>query len=189
MYPGDWTYLNDVEALPDGRLMVSLRNHDQVVFLDPDSGLQENWTLGADDDHTILHEQHNPDYVSAPGGGPESGDGPAVLVADSETNRIVEYEWTAEGDWTQTWEWSDRVMRWPRDADRLPNGHTMVVDSNSGRVFELDGKNEIVWQVQMKGAYDVKCFDVPADRTGLESATTLGSTRLPGKRGSGRRES
>jgi len=63
VYPGDWTHLNDVEALPDGRLMVSLRNHDQVVFLDRDDGLQEEWTLGADDGHDVLHEQHNPDYI------------------------------------------------------------------------------------------------------------------------------
>jgi hypothetical protein len=172
VYPGDWTHLNDVEALPDGRLMVSLRNHDQVVFLDRDDGLQEEWTLGADDGHDVLHEQHNPDYI------PESGGGPAVLVADSENNRIVEYERTDEGGWEQTWEWSDLDLRWPRDADRLPNGHTMVVDSNGGRVFELDTEGNIVWQVEMKGAYDVERFDVPADRDGIETARELG---LPGR--------
>ena len=169
IYPGDWTHLNDVEALPDGRLMVSLRNHDQVVFLHPETGLQENWTLGADDDHSILHEQHNPEYI------PASGGGPAVLVADSENNRIVEYERTGDS-WEQTWAWSDLDMRWPRDTDRLPNGHTMVVDSNGGRVFELDTNNEIVWQVEMKGAYDVEHFDAPADREGVETASELGLT-------------
>ncbi|MFW5903584.1 MAG: aryl-sulfate sulfotransferase, partial [Halolamina sp.] len=75
IYPGDWTHLNDVEVLPDGRVMVSLRNQDQVVFIDPDDGLQRNWTLGADGDHSVLYEQHNPEYI------PPAGGGPAVLVA------------------------------------------------------------------------------------------------------------
>jgi hypothetical protein len=183
IYPGDWTHLNDVQALPDGRLMVSLRNQDQVVFLHPETGLQENWTLGADGDHSTLYEQHNPDFI------PASGGGPAVLVADSENNRIVEYERVdggeasnasrtssdpSDGRWVQTWEWSDLDMRWPRDADRLPDGGTMVVDSNGARVFELDRHGEVVWQVEIKGAYDVERFDVPADRQGLETARELG---------------
>ncbi|MFC7195762.1 aryl-sulfate sulfotransferase [Halosimplex aquaticum] len=37
-YPGDWTHVNDVEYLPDGRVMVSLRNQDQVVFIEPGEG-------------------------------------------------------------------------------------------------------------------------------------------------------
>jgi len=169
VYPGDWTHLNDVELLPDGRVMVSLRNQDQVVFLDPETGIQKNWTLGSDGDHDTLYEQHNPDYIPAEGGGP------AVLVADSENNRIVEYE-REDGEWVRTWEWSDAELRWPRDADRLPNGHTMVVDSNGGRVLELDRENEIVWSVEIKGAYDVERFGVPADRDGVETATRLGLT-------------
>ena len=56
-FPDDWTHLNDVEYLPDGRIMVSLRNQDQVVFLDKQTGLQENWTLGSENDHSILYEQ------------------------------------------------------------------------------------------------------------------------------------
>lgn len=33
-YPKDWTPVNDVGVLKDGRIMVSLRNQDRVVFLD-----------------------------------------------------------------------------------------------------------------------------------------------------------
>ncbi|MFW5919659.1 MAG: arylsulfotransferase (asst), partial [Halanaeroarchaeum sp.] len=65
-------------------------------------------------------------------------------------------------------------LRWPRDADRLPNGHTMVVDSNGGRVLELDRNNDVVWSVAIKGAYDVERFDAPADREGVETAARLG---------------
>ncbi|MEA5386241.1 hypothetical protein VB779_03395 [Haloarculaceae archaeon H-GB11] len=65
-YPEDWTHINDVEHVEiDGReaAMVSVRNHDQVAFIDYERGLMENWTLGADDAHDTLYEQHNPDYI------------------------------------------------------------------------------------------------------------------------------
>ena len=81
-YPTDWTHINDVEVLPDGRIMVSVRNLDQVVFIDPESGLDAAWTLGADDEHDVLYEQHNPDFI------PASAGGPAVLVSDSENGRV-----------------------------------------------------------------------------------------------------
>jgi hypothetical protein len=157
-YPDDWTHLNDVELLDDGRVMVSLRNHDQVVFLDPETGLQPEWTLGSDDDHSVLYEQHNPDYLPAENGGP------AVLVADSERNRIVEYE-RADGEWTRGWTWRDDRLRWPRDADRLPNGHTLVTDSNGNRVLELDADGEVVWSVTVAFPYEAERLG-----TGDESA-------------------
>ncbi|QLG61454.1 arylsulfotransferase family protein [Halorarum salinum] len=167
IYPGDWTHLNDVEYLGDGRMMVSLRNQDQVVFLDVEEGLREDWTLGSDDDHDTLYEQHNPQYI------PESGGGPAVLVADSENNRILEYR-REDGEWERSWEWSDVHMQWPRDADRLPNGHTLVVDSNGARVIELDRSGEIVWQVDLKGAYDVEHVPTGDGHGTPETADRLG---------------
>lgn len=159
VYPGDWTHLNDVELLEDGRVMVSLRNQDMVVFIDRQQGLQENWTLGADDKHSVLYEQHNPDYIP-----PERG-GPSVLVADSENNRIVEYHRTESGEWVQTWEWTDPQLMWPRDADRLPNGNTLITDTNGGRVLEVNPQGEIVWSVKIRGAYDAERLG-----TGDESA-------------------
>ncbi|MFW5940049.1 MAG: aryl-sulfate sulfotransferase [Halolamina sp.] len=167
IYPGDWTHLNHVEVLPDGRIMVSLRNQDQVVFLDRETGLQEDWTLGGDGDHDTLYEQHNPQYIS------EENGGPAVLVADSENGRIVEYQ-REDGEWEQSWEWSDSRMQWPRDADRLSNGNTMIVDSNGARVMELDREGEIDWQVGIKGAYDVEHIPTDGDAGAPESAERLG---------------
>jgi hypothetical protein len=166
-YPFDWTHLNDVEVLDDGRIMVSLRNQDQVVFLDRQSGLQENWTLGEDDNHTILYEQHNPDYIPAERGGP------AVLVADSEKGRVVEYQ-RRSGEWKQTWMWTDTSMQWPRDADRLPNGHTLIVDSNGNRVFEIDEQGDIVWEMRINTPYDAERLGTGDESAGGASAERLG---------------
>ena len=168
-YPGDWTHINDVEQLDDGRIMVSVRNQDQVVFLDPDSGevVEERWTLGEDDDYDILFEAHNPDFINASNGGP------AVLVADSENNRVVEYQ-REGGEWNQTWVWQDGAMEWPRDADRLPNGHTLITDSNSDRILEVNEQGEIVWQTSLPGPYEAERLSTGDESAGGQSAKRLG---------------
>ncbi|MFC7138547.1 aryl-sulfate sulfotransferase [Halosimplex aquaticum] len=166
-YPNDWTHVNDIEVLPDGRFMVSLRNQDQVVFLKQGTGLLENQTLGAEDDHDVLYEQHNPDFIPAERGGP------AVLVADSENDRVVEYQ-REGGNWTRTWKWSDGTVDWPRDADRLPNGNTLIVDSNGGRVLEVNESGDVVWQIDSKSVYDAERLGTGDESTGGESAKSLG---------------
>ncbi|MFB6187541.1 MAG: arylsulfotransferase (asst), partial [Halobacteriaceae archaeon] len=82
------------------------------------SSINTNKTLGTNNNHSIIYEQHNPDYI------PEKDGGPAVVVADSENNRVAEYQYL-DGEWNRSWVWRDSQLRWPRDADRLPNGHTL----------------------------------------------------------------
>ena len=164
--PGDWTHVNDVERLPDGRVMVSVRNMDQVAFIEPGEGLQEGWTLGSEDEFDTLYEQHNPDYI------PESNGGPAVVVADSENNRIVEYQ-RRDGEWTRTWVWRDTSLQWPRDADRLPNGNTLVTDSNGNRVLEVAPNGTVVWSVRIGLPYEAERLG-----TGDESAGGPSMARL-----------
>jgi hypothetical protein len=165
-YPGDWAHINDVELLDDGRVMVSMRNQDQVVFLDRQTGLLANWTLGSEDDHDVLYEQHNPDYIPAERGGP------AVVVADSENGRIVEYQRDGDG-WERTWQWSDARLQWPRDADRLPGGTTLVTDTHGKRVVEVDRDGRPVWSVPVPHPYDAERL-----ATGPESATGESASRL-----------
>lgn len=166
-YPADWTHLNDVDRLPDGRVMASLKNQKQVVFIDPETGLVANWTLGREDDPAILNGVHNPDYI------PRDRGGPAVVAADSLNNRVVEYHRTGTG-WTQTWTWTDAEMAWPRDADRLPNGHTLIADSNGNRVIEVDRAGTVVWRINVNTPYEVERFETGAGSTGGESARRLG---------------
>jgi hypothetical protein len=162
-YPGDWTHLNDVEVLEDGRLMVSLRNHDQVVFLDRETGLVEDRTLGSDGNHDVIYEQHNPDHIPAERGGP------SVLVADSENDRVVEYHRT-DGSWERTWTWRDGRLAWPRDADRLPDGRTLVTDSNGNRVIEVARNGTVVWELEVAFPYE-------AERLGTGDESTGGPAR------------
>ncbi|MFB6281169.1 MAG: aryl-sulfate sulfotransferase [Haloferacaceae archaeon] len=174
-YPRDWTHLNDVERLPDGRVMVSLRNQDQVVFVEPGEGIQPNWTLGTDDAHGTLYEAHNPDYIPADRGGP------AVVVADSENNRLVEYRRT-NGSWERTWVWRDATLQWPRDADRLPSGRTLVADTHGGRLLSVTPAGRVAWSLPVPdGSYDVELLGTGDESAGGADATTLGlRSRRPG---------
>jgi hypothetical protein len=50
------------------------------------------------------------------------------------------------GEWNRTWRVSGG-FQWPRDADRLPNGNTLVTDSRNHRVLEVTPKGTVVWEV------------------------------------------
>lgn len=165
--PTDWTHLNDVELLPDGRIMVSLRNHDKVVFINRTTGVQHSWTLGEDGNHERLFEQHNPDYI------PSQDGGPAVIVADSENDRVVEYQ-RENGEWIKTWSWSDSELSWPRDADRLPNGNTLITDSVGGRIVEVNEAGNVVWSVHVGMPYEAERLGTGDESTGGPSANAAG---------------
>ncbi|MFB6165130.1 MAG: aryl-sulfate sulfotransferase [Haloarculaceae archaeon] len=172
-YPADWTHINDVEYLPDGRVMADIRNQDQVVFIRPGEGVQKNWTLGADGNHSRLFEQHNPDYI------PASQGGPAVLVADSENNRVVEYQ-RANGSWHRSWQWADERMQWPRDADRQPNGQTLIVDSHGSRLLSVAPNGSVTWSHPFPtGGYDAELLDTPPESAGPSAARLHAQSHTP----------
>jgi hypothetical protein len=146
----DWSHVNDVDKVGDGKFMLSPRNFDEVIVIDRETG-NITTRLGEDDAHDILNEQHNPAYL-------ETEDGnPAFLVADSENDRIVEYTCTervdGECEWALTWEvGTDGQLDWPRDANRLPNGNTLVTDSLNNRVIEVTPTGRIVWETTARWA-------------------------------------
>ena len=137
-YGEDWTHNNDVEQIEPGVFMVSVRNFDQVVAIDRETK-EVRWKLGEDDNHDVLYEQHNPDYVEGENGTP------TVLVADSLNDRVVEYA-REDGEWTRTWVLEGGGLDEPRDADRLPNGNTLVTDRRGDRLLEVTPTGEVVWE-------------------------------------------
>ncbi len=169
----DWSHVNDVDPIGDGRLLLSPRNFDQAIVVERSTS-DIVMQLGEDGNHSILNEQHNPDYL-------ESDDGtPTMLVADSENDRVVEYALTDECERPEgvekagnrldcEWElvWSvggEGRFNWPRDADRLPNGNTLITDSLNHRVVEVTPQGEIVWEYYVGwGPYD-------AERGAMESS-------------------
>ena len=159
----DWLHMNDVDRIGDGRFLVSVRNANQLLVLErrgddgevvevvnaDRGGSDDSCTEGprlydADGDGDVrcgdpdaFREQHNPQWL-APG---------AVLVADSGNDRVVELH-RRNGVWQPVWALTGangRSFSWPRDADRLPNGNTLVTDSRGRRLVEVTESGETVW--------------------------------------------
>jgi hypothetical protein len=167
----DWLHINDVDVLEEGVYMVSVRNANQILIVERGEGVVE--TINTDDDASdddscqkngqladqdgdgdvrcgdpeVLDHQHNPQWL----GGEPGGDGEAaVLVADSDNDRVVELH-RQGGEWEAAWtlERAGGIdLRWPRDADRLANGNTLVTDTLNKRVFEIDRNGTVVWSVE-----------------------------------------
>jgi hypothetical protein len=154
----DWLHINDVDVIGDGRFLVSVRNANQLLVVERGKGVTDVVNEGAgtasrsctrdgelvdgDDVHCgdpdVMLHQHNPQRLA-------NG---AILVADSENNRIVELH-EQKGSWTVAramYEAGGEAFRWPRDADRLPNGHTLVTDSRNNRVLEVAPNGTVIWQ-------------------------------------------
>ncbi|PSP99144.1 PGF-CTERM sorting domain-containing protein [Halobacteriales archaeon QS_4_70_19] len=152
-YSDDWTHVNDIDPVRGGdAFLASPRNLDQVILVNRSTGEIES-RLGRDDRRRVLYEQHNPQYLESDAGRQ------TMLVADSENDRIVEYELReganatagtagSNGAWRRTWTLgSAESFDWPRDADRLADGNTLVGDSRHNRVLEVTPEGEVVWEV------------------------------------------
>ncbi|WP_277553691.1 aryl-sulfate sulfotransferase [Halobaculum limi] len=174
----DWTHVNDVDRIAEGQYLVSPRNFDQAIVINR-STKDIDYRLGSDGNHDVLDEQHNPDWLVS-----EDGD-PTILVADSENDRVVEYE-LRDGEWELTWELGTGQLSWPRDADRLPNGNTLIVDSLNHRVIEVTPRGEIVWEYYATwGPYDAERVATGDGSNGptMTDQGVTGSYRLYGSAG------
>lgn len=159
---GGKTHLNNIALGNNGTSVVlSPRNYDRVIQVDKKTK-KTDWTLGHEDDYDILYEQHNPLVLTR--------DPLTVLVADSENNRIVEYQ-RSDGEWKLTWGYRGDLL-WPRDADRLPNGNTLIGDTLNDRAIEVTPDRKIVWEYHVeRSVYDVERLQYGDEPTGPTMAS------------------
>jgi hypothetical protein len=166
----DWLHINDVDVVGDGQFLVSVRNANQILVVErgegvietinadaggPDSSCTSGGQLSDQDgdgdvrcgDPAVINHQHNPQWL----GGDPAGDGEAaVLVADSDNNRVTELH-RENGEWEVAWTLESAggiELDWPRDADRLANGNTLVTDTLNKRVFEITPNGSVVWSIR-----------------------------------------
>ncbi|SHG50781.1 aryl-sulfate sulfotransferase [Halobaculum gomorrense] len=174
----DWTHINDVDRIAEGQYLVSPRNFDQAIVINR-STKAIDYRLGSDGNHDVLDEQHNPDWLLSEDGNP------TILVADSENDRVVEYE-RRDGEWVQTWTVGTGQLDWPRDADRLSNGNTLITDSLNHRVIEVTPRGEIVWEYYATwGPYEAERIGTGDESTGPTMADlgVTGSYQIYGSAG------
>jgi hypothetical protein len=117
-------YPNDVEALENGRLLITDRNNDRVLEVDRQGHVA--WQ------YAQLDRPHNGDRL--PNGN--------TLVVNSEADLIVELNPAGEVVWSFG---ESGLLRWPRDADRLANGNTLITDTRHNRVLEVNPAGRVVW--------------------------------------------
>ncbi len=184
----DWLHINDVDRIAEGRYLVSVRNANQILVLQRGEGVVEviNRDPGGDrirGDPDVLNHQHNPQWL---------GDG-AVLVADSENHRVVELHRTENGSWEPAWTLTGAggtAFDWPRDADRLADGTTLVTDTRNARVVVVDEDGRLL----ARHRFDYRTLPYEADVAGGEpvggprygvpsNATPGGSATAPGGSG------
>jgi hypothetical protein len=144
----DYYHLNSVQPLPAtplgerdprfgaGNLLICLRNVDTICILDRET-LEVVWHWGQGE----LQLPHMPTMLP-------SGN---VLVFDNgtwrERSRVLELDPVTN---EVVWSWGDAPdqdlwSRWRGSAQRLPNGNTLICESERGRAFEVTPGGEVVW--------------------------------------------
>ena len=138
----EWTHGNAVSELEDGNLLVSFRNISTVVKIDRRTG-GVVWKLGA----PPLSGQHAP--VELPSGNILIFDnGPIRLDETFPFSRVIEVNPATK---EIVWKYQDanpysffslRIS----NAQRLPNGNTLINEGVFGRFFEVTSAGEVVWE-------------------------------------------
>lgn len=137
-----WAQGNSVEELPNGDILASFRPTSTVVRISRQTG-KIVWKLGP----PTVAGQHAPHVL---------GNG-NVLIFDNGVHRLddsIPYSRVIEIDPTTNkivWKYQDKPA-WNffsvrmGNAQRLPNGNTLITDSSIGRFFEVTMEGEIVWE-------------------------------------------
>lgn len=143
---GDWAHTNTIEVLPDtpigrrderfraGNILFSFRSLDIIGVADLEKDkIVWAWGLG------VLDGQHQP--IMTPTG--------TILIYDNGTARgysaAVEVDPSTD---TEVWRYEDRsgfFSAYRAGVQRLPNGNTMICESDAGRIFEVTPEKEVVW--------------------------------------------
>lgn len=159
----DYSHCNTVEPDPrDGSLYLSCRNMNSILKIDRTSG-EILWRLGQNGDFEMdpadrFYHQHAPELQ--PNGN--------LLLFDNGTGRpeevggqfsralelaIDEAKMTAAAVWDYRHEPDLYCPIWS-DADRLPNGNTLIVfgtrtEGDTTRYVEVTPEGEVVWEVEL----------------------------------------
>ena len=135
----EWTHCNSVDY-KDGKVLLSFRECSRLVILDWDTGELE-WKWGGYE----LSHQHDASFT-------EKG---TVLVFDNGVHHpVVPHTRVLEIDPTTDkiiWQYMPKVVFSLHSGhiggcQRLENGNTLIIEGQSGRVFEVTPENETCWE-------------------------------------------
>ncbi len=137
-----WTHANGLAELPNGDIALSFRHISTVIIIDRKTE-KIIWKLGA----PPLSGQHAP--TPLPNGNLLLFDnGPHRLDQSMPFSRVIEVELATK---QIVWKYQERreyEFFSPRmsNAQRLPNGNTLICEADFGRLFEVTVQGELVWE-------------------------------------------
>ena len=141
-----WVHMNAVARLENGSTMISPRNFDMTIIVNPQGTpvweFQWQDLYGANTFPAFY--PHEPEIHT---------DGTLMVCLQVESPyEVVEID---RNSGNVTWEYDRENMRTCRDADRLPNGNVLIVgvmtDIDESVIFEVTPDKEIVWQLRLYG--------------------------------------
>lgn len=137
-----WSNGNGLAELPNGDIVLSFRTISTVAVIDRQTGAIV-WRLGA----PPLCGQHAPTPL-ANGNLLIFDNGPHRLDHPMPFSRVIEIDPTTK---TIVWEYRERRESdffSPRisNAQRLPNGNTLICEGDFGRLFEVTTEGDLVWE-------------------------------------------
>lgn len=142
MLPMDPLHVNSLEILRrdveglgrKGDLLLSVRELDLVLVMDPRQA-KIRWTFGPD----VLQRQHQPSLL----------DSNRLLIFDNGTfarrSRVVELD-PASSKIVWSYQAKDFFSPIRGGCQRLPNGNTLIVESERGRALEVAPDGALVWE-------------------------------------------
>jgi hypothetical protein len=157
IYDAGWTRANAVTRLPNGNTLVSLRSFNLTVEVNHQGAVvwQYDWS-------SIGAHPHEP--VILPNGN--------ILVCIPNPDQVIEMNRTTnEIVWKYVISKDQSNIGFARDADRLPNGNTLINDGR--RLIEVTPVKEIVWQLTVKSLSEGK-LDVQQINRALYKSERIG---------------
>jgi hypothetical protein len=154
----NWTHGNALDLTPDGQLLVSFRNLNEITRIDPTSGAVV-WRMGGVANQFTWEGTAAPAFVSQHG--VRVLDGSEFLVLDNlghtDGSRAERYRYDA-GTRTvrlvQSYGPEAGVMaQLGGNTQRLPGGRTLVAFGNGGRLAEYDAEGRVVWRIEGDAGY------------------------------------
>jgi outer membrane protein assembly factor BamB len=138
----EWTHANGLAELANRDIVVSFRQISTVIIIDRKTG-KVIWKLGA----PPLSGQHAP-MPLADGNLLLFDNGPHRLDHTMPFSRVLEIELPTK---QIVWKYQERreyEFFSPRisNAQRLPNGNTLICEGDFGRLFEVTAGGELVWE-------------------------------------------
>jgi outer membrane protein assembly factor BamB len=124
-----WTHTNAASRLANGNTLISLRNFHVVIEIDPKGAVVKTYGEG------LFQYPHDPQVLA---------NGNILLANHVEPQRAIEIDpQTGQVVWQYV-----LPRQLVRDANRLPNGNTLITGSTA--LVEVTRQGKVVWQLNLR---------------------------------------